>query len=252
MDFMRELQKIQNAFLNNISHEIRTPLNAIVGCSDIMSMPDTDKETMAEMSQQVKRHSQYLLNMLDNILNISKLESGLFMERPNKFDLGFLFSYIYFSTKSLLMNDRVKRDNVTYQFISHLDVTPLYVWADDSIICQMVTAIVDNAIKFTDIGTVTLAVSYQVSDIPGSGPSDYNLVVDVEDTGWGIAPENQSLIFEKFRKVQPVDNRIYDGAGLGLAIVKNLAKVVDASIYLESEPGKGTKFRLKIPVVSCS
>ncbi len=244
-----DLLSVQNAFLNNISHEIRTPLNAIIGCSEIISMPDTDRETVGELSQQLRKHSNYLLKMLDNIITLSKLESGLIKCNPSKFDLVFLFSYIYHSSRSLVATDISKRDRVSYVMENHLGDTPIYVWADDTIICQMVNALVDNAIKFTDDGKVTLSVSISADNAKSS--SDYVLEVRVSDTGIGIPLEGRDSIFTKFRKLSPDPARIFDGAGLGLALVKTFSQMVNGTISYESEPGQGSVFTLRIPVVRC-
>lgn len=244
-----EAQEIQNAFLNNISHEIRTPLNAIIGCSEIISMSDTDHETIAEMSTQLRRYSNYLLKMIDNIVIISKLSNGLIKVSPSKFDLSFLFTYIYNSTKSLLVTDPSKRDRINYRLINNLGPTPTYIWSDDSIICQIVNALVDNAIKFTDDGSVTLSLSL-IADSKGNG-SDYILQASVSDTGIGIPEENREMIFEKFRKISPDPNRLYDGAGLGLAIAKIQTEMLNGKLSFTSKCGQGTEFTLRIPVVRC-
>jgi len=249
IDCKGDMLRVQNAFLNNISHEIRTPLNAIIGCSEIISMPDTDRETVGELSQQLRKHSNYLLKMLDNIITLSKLEAGLIKCNPSKFDLVFLFSYIYHSSRSLIATDFSKRNRVSYRMESLLGDTPIYVWADDTIICQMVNALVDNAIKFTDDGSVTLSVSIAADSEKSS--SDYVLEVRVSDTGIGIPLEGRASIFGKFKKLSPDPSRIFDGAGLGLAIVNTFADMVNGCISYESEPGKGTEFTLQIPVVRC-
>ncbi|MCQ2250092.1 MAG: HAMP domain-containing histidine kinase [Bacteroidales bacterium] len=242
-----DMLRVQNAFLNNISHEIRTPLNAIIGCSEIISMPDTDRDTVAELSQQLRKHSNYLLKMLDNIIILSKLESGLIKCNPSKFDVGFLFSYIYHSSKSLVATDSTKRGRISYRLENNLGDAPVYVWADDTIICQMVNALVDNAIKFTDDGSVVLDV--RISADSGKLSADYVLEVTVSDTGLGIPLEGRDTIFGKFKKLSPDPSRIFDGAGLGLALVKTFANLLNGSVSYVTEPGKGSVFTLKIPVV---
>ncbi len=249
MDYENELQKLQNEFLNNIMHEIRTPLNAIIGCSDIISMPDTDRETVGELSVQLRRYSNYLLKMIDNIITVSKIQSGLIKVAPSKFDIVFLATYIYHSSMSLVMTDPDKRGKIKYTLSNTLGDKPVFIWADDTLICQTVNALIDNAIKFTDEGSVQL--SFQLKADHNKNASDYILEIRTTDTGTGISPENSQLIFEKFRKISPDSSRIFDGAGLGLHIARALTSMMQGTLEFTSEPGAGTQFVLRIPVVRC-
>lgn len=244
-----ELLMLQNAFLNNIMHEIRTPLNAIIGCSDIISMPDTDRETVGEMSVQLRRYSSYLLKMIDNIVIMSKIQAGLIKVSPSKFDVLFLATYIYHSSRSLVVTDPAKNGKVSYTLVNNLGDKPVLVWADDRMICQVANALVDNAIKFTDEGSVRLSAA--VTAHQGKNESDYILEIKVSDTGTGIAPENGEIIFDKFKKVSPDPSRIYDGAGLGLAIAKAQTEMMNGSLTFKSKVGEGTEFTLRVPVTRC-
>lgn len=241
-----DADKLKTAFLNNLSHEIRTPLNAIVCCSDIISMPDTDPSTYGELSEQIKKSTRYLLNLVDNIIYISKLESGNTTIDTKPTDLVFLFKYIFEYNMANLAHDETKRRNIQLIFNNQIKEHSLKVSSDENFLRQIVSLLIENAVKFTEHGTVSLSVNIEKNDI-----KQELLHIEVKDTGIGISQEDQKIIFEKFRKAANMGQKIYDGAGIGLAIIKKQIGMLNGTIQLESELGVGSKFTVTIPITRC-
>lgn len=240
-----EALKLQTAFLKTISHEIRTPLNVIVGCCDVLSLPDCDTETREMLVLQLKRSVRYLLNFCDNAAFINSLEAGSVVPHPNKFDAMFALEFIYNSAKSLIVAAN-KRDSVRYMLQNYLGgegSSPVHIYGDDSLMCRAIALLVENAIKFTESGSVTLEAGFATA----TDGSDM-LKIQVIDTGIGIAEEYHGDIFKKFWKAPQTGSKIYDGAGLGLAIVKNIVDLLNGNITVESAPGNGSVFTVMFPI----
>ena len=235
-----DANKLKTAFLNNLSHEIRTPLNAIVCFSELIALPETDKKSAVEFSEHIKKSNKYLLNLVDNIINISKLESGNATIDMQPVDVVLLLKYVFDYNCELLDNDSEKRGYVKLLFDNKIVLDSLLIYSDESFLQQIVSILIENAIKFTEKGTVTLRVS--LSD-------DDNLIVEVSDTGIGISDEDQKIIFEKFRKAAAT--KFYDGAGIGLAIIKRQIELLGGKISLCSKLGKGSKFVVTLPLKRC-
>ncbi|MCQ2974457.1 MAG: response regulator [Bacteroidales bacterium] len=241
-----DADKLKTAFLNNLSHEIRTPLNAIVCCSDIISMPDTDKATFQELSWQIKKSTRYLLNLVDNIISISKLESGSISLDEKPTDLVFLFNFIYSYNKAIISHDETKQKTIQLLFNNQIKEHSFKVLSDENFLRQIVSLLIENAIKFTEHGIVSLLVN-----IDSKNPLQEYLHIEVKDTGIGISEEDQPLIFDKFRKVANMGEKIYEGAGIGLAIIKKQIGMLNGTIDLESKLGVGSKFTVRIPITRC-
>jgi len=241
-----DADKLKTAFLNNLSHEIRTPLNAIVCCSDIISMPDTDRATYIELSEQIRKSTRYLLNLVDNIINISKLESGNTTIETKPTDLVFLLKFIFEYNNAILARDENKRQNIKLLFDNQIHEHSLKVSSDENFLRQIVSLLIENAVKFTEHGTVSLSVNIEKDE-----DKQELLRIEVKDTGIGISQEDQKIIFEKFRKAAHLGQKIYDGAGIGLAIIKKQIGMLNGTIQLESKLGIGSKFTVKIPITRC-
>lgn len=241
-----QLLKIKTAFLNNLSHEIRTPLNAIVCCPDIISMPGTDRATHVELSEQIRKSTRYLLNLVDNIINISKLESGNTTIETKPTDLVFLLKFIFDYNNAILARDENKRQNIKLLFDNQIHEHSLKVSSDENFLRQIVSLLIENAVKFTEHGTVSLS-----ANIEKDADKQELLRIEVKDTGIGISQEDQKIIFKKFRKAAHLGQKIYDGAGIGLAIIKKQIGMLNGTIQLESKLGIGSKFTVKIPITQC-
>lgn len=216
--------KLKSAFLANMSHEIRTPLNAIVGFSDMLAHTD-DEQQKSDYSKIIANNSELLLKLVDEIVNFSKIESGLLDFKYSKFNIS---EYFREMKQSLSIN---KPDNV--DLICEIPYYNCEIVYDKERLSQMVTNLVSNAFKFTPKGRVVMGFKVEKKGI----------VLYVSDTGIGIARENQQRIFQRFEKVDP----FVQGAGLGLAVCKAIAEKSNGSIEVQSELGSGTMFNVHIP-----
>ncbi|MEG0517877.1 MAG: transporter substrate-binding domain-containing protein [Bacteroidales bacterium] len=218
--------KLKSAFLANMSHEIRTPLNAIVGFSDLMA--DTDSEQDKQQYKGIiKTNSELLLQLIDDILDLSRIEAGLIDIHHKSFNFGEYLNDLY---AALLLRKPATIDFILKRHDKNLNII---INSDKTRISQIITNLVTNAFKFTQQGNVTLECNYE----------NKLLIIYITDTGIGISPENQEKIFDRFEKL---DN-FAQGTGLGLSICKALTKAMDGEISVESKLGKGTCFKITLP-----
>lgn len=215
--------KLKSAFLANMSHEIRTPLNAIVGFSDMLI--HAQEEQKNEYSKIIANNSELLLKLVDEIVNFSKIESGLLDFKYAKFNISEHFREM---KQSLSLN---KPENV--DFICEIPYYNCEIVYDKERLTQLITNLVNNAFKFTPKGRVVMGFKVEQKGI----------VMYVSDTGIGIAKENLQRIFQRFEKVDP----FIQGAGLGLSVCKAIAESSKGSIEVQSELGSGTVFNVHIP-----
>ncbi|MBR4215652.1 MAG: response regulator [Bacteroidales bacterium] len=215
--------KLKSAFLANMSHEIRTPLNAIVGFSDMLI--HAKEEQKNEYSKIIANNSELLLKLVDEIVNFSKIESGLLDFKYAKFNISEHFREM---KQSLSLN---KPENV--DFICEIPYYNCEIVYDKERLTQLITNLVNNAFKFTPKGRVVMGFKVEQKGI----------VMYVSDTGIGIAKENLQRIFQRFEKVDP----FIQGAGLGLSVCKAIAESSKGSIDVQSELGSGTVFNVHIP-----
>ena len=215
--------KLKSAFLANMSHEIRTPLNAIVGFSDMLI--HAQEEQKNEYSKIIANNSELLLKLVDEIVNFSKIESGLLDFKYAKFNISEHFREM---KQSLSLN---KPENV--DFICEIPYYNCEIVYDKERLTQLITNLVNNAFKFTPKGRVVMGFKVEQKGI----------VMYVSDTGIGIAKENLQRIFQRFEKVDP----FIQGAGLGLSVCKAIAESSKGSIDVQSELGSGTIFNVHIP-----
>ncbi|MDK2830508.1 MAG: hypothetical protein PWQ75_260 [Methanolobus sp.] len=221
-------------FLATMSHELRTPLNSIIGFSDIIldGMAGNLEDKQEHYLQHISQSGRHLLNLINDILDISKIEAGKMELYPEIVDIRTSVSEIVTMTESL-----ASRKNITVD-IDMPDDMPL-ISADKSKIKQIMYNILGNAIKFTDNGgNVHIKLS---SD-------DENVTMSITDTGIGISPEDQNKLFKPFSQIDTSISRSFEGTGLGLALVKELIELHGGRIWVESEAGKGSTFSFKLPI----
>jgi PAS domain S-box-containing protein len=229
-----ESDKLKSAFLANMSHEIRTPLNSILGFSNFLtSDDDLSMEEKTEYSDIINKSADSLLQIINDIIDISSLETGQLKTniRPVNVNPVLRSLYIVFSRKLVEINK-------SHLILDMVIGDELLVMADENRFIQIFTNLANNAMKFTVRGTIRFGVESH---------DDTNVVFFVSDTGIGIKSEMHHSIFERFRQVDSDKNRSFGGNGLGLAIVKNLVELMGGYISIESEVDKGSTFRFTLP-----
>ena len=233
--------RVKSEFLANVSHEIRTPMTAILGFAD--ELLDEAVRSQASRETQdalrtIRRNGDYLLTLLNDILDLSKIESGrLDVERVTYSPIDVVLEV------ARLM--RVRADAKAIRFdVEFATELPARIEGDPTRVRQILINLVGNGIKFTDLGSVRLVVALRES------PSGPRIVFEVIDTGIGISSSDLAKLFRPFRQADGSTTRRYGGSGLGLTISKHLCELMDGTIDLESDPGRGTTFRVTLPTGS--
>ncbi len=228
---LAEKAELKQSFLANMSHEIRTPLNAIVGFSNILALDDElNQEERLEYIGSINKNSDLLLKLINDILELSRIESGYMSFEYEKCLVSDLIDSIY-TTHQMLIPEQL-------EFIKELDTAQVEVMVDRGRLTQVLTNFLNNASKFTKVGHIKLGYRY-LSD-------EDKVAIYVEDTGRGIAQSEQKMIFSRFYK----QDEFSQGAGLGLSICQVIVEKLQGRIELWSEPGKGSRFTVVLPLVN--
>ncbi|MGD9824212.1 two-component regulator propeller domain-containing protein [Desulfobacter sp.] len=231
--------RAKSEFLANMSHEIRTPLHLILGYSEMIEKQSRDDSIIGHIST-IRSAGATLLTLLNDILDLSKAESGKFTVEYAPFSLDRLFEEI----RQIFA---VTAGNKGLAFcIEKSDTLPGAIVLDKTRLRQVLMNIVGNAVKFTDQGYVKISLDYHVH---GQGSLFSEFLFSVEDTGIGIAPDQKEVIFERFSQQKGQDINIYGGTGIGLSISKKLISAMGGTITVESTPGRGSRFSVSIPNV---
>ncbi len=227
-----ESDRLKSAFLANMSHEIRTPLNAVIGFSNLLNDNSIENNDRKRFIKQINKNSDDLLMLIDDIIDLSFIESAQLKINIEQFELQSFIKAIVENYKTLSINPQVK-----FIINNHISTEPIFIQSDPYRLRQIITNLINNALKFTEKGSVEFGYKHE---------SDKG-VFYVKDTGIGISEENQKLIFDRFRKIENNVSKLYRGNGLGLTISKRLAELLNMNLYVESELRKGSTFYLKIP-----
>jgi signal transduction histidine kinase len=228
--------KAKGSFLANMSHEIRTPMNGILASSELLMTTALDKE-QGELTSLIHRSANSLLGILNDILDLSKIEAGQFKFEKKPFSLKEILD------DACDLNKLSAAEKSIRILLNIEEGTPLYVEGDPTRVRQVIMNLVGNAIKFTQQGEVNILVGYDRID-----ESRYNLIIEISDTGIGIPKDRIDEIFDDFEQVSADISRQYGGTGLGLTICKNLIDMMDGYIEVESEEGKGASFTITLPM----
>ncbi|MBD2325435.1 PAS domain S-box protein [Alkalinema sp. FACHB-956] len=252
MESAEAANRTKSTFLANMSHELRTPLNAILGFSQLLAQDPHLNSNHQEQLSIINRSGEHLLGLINDILEMSKIEAGRSVFHPNPFDLpAFLESLI----QMFQLKANHKGLRLTWE---HPEPIPQYIQTDENKLRQVLINLLSNAIKFTDRGQIRLRVkSCEFSTQDGSialttfhwiDPQQAAyLICEVEDTGMGIAPEELNLLFEPFvqSSTQP---RLQEGTGLGLPISREFVRLMGGDLTVESRVGQGSCFRFHLPI----
>ncbi|HEY3372336.1 MAG TPA: PAS domain S-box protein [Prolixibacteraceae bacterium] len=228
-----ESDRLKSAFLANMSHEIRTPLNSIIGFSDLLLDPFYESDQHAEFAGLIKKNGNNLLSIINDIMDIAKIEAGHVPVKKHVFSVNQLLVDTYkncsFKAQEKEIELRLDQSNLKKE---------IFIESDETKLRQVLVNCVGNAIKFTEKGFVEIGIILEGEFIE----------FHVKDTGIGIPDEFHEQIFERFRQVDTGNTRKYGGTGLGLPISKCLIELLGGIIWMESEKGKGSTFYFKIPI----
>ncbi|MDP4208785.1 MAG: PAS domain S-box protein [Bacteroidota bacterium] len=228
--------QLKTAFLQNMSHEIRTPMNAIMGFSDLLVKQYNNRAKLERFSQIINQRCADLLDIINGILDVAKIESGQLPVNIEECKLEPLFFEISLFFKEF--QKRQNKDHINFNAQLNCGAYGTVIRADKVKIKQILINLISNAFKFTDNGNIEAGCKLD---------DNQKLVFYVSDTGIGIPPDKQDFIFERFAQLESTPGRLYGGTGLGLSIVKGLIDVLGGKIWLESVPEKGTTFYFNFP-----
>ncbi len=229
----KESDLLKTAFLANMSHEIRTPMNAIIGFSELLELSDISPEEKTEYINIVKSNSRTLLKLINDIIDLSVIESDQLNIVEEEFCIGEMVKGL-FAHYSL----NKKKENIEYILNITEDAEKLNINSDEIRIKQVITNFMDNAYKFTSWGTIELGAHIENS----------SLYMYVKDSGRGIPKDQLGYIFNRFTKIEKSNQNWEKGLGLGLAISERIATALGGNINVSSEEGKGSEFCFLLPI----
>ncbi|MBN1598841.1 MAG: PAS domain-containing protein [Bacteroidales bacterium] len=234
----QESDKLKSTFLANISHEIRTPMNGIVGFAELISREDLDPETRANYVSIMKKSSEQLICIIDDIIDFAKIESNQIRIAQDVVNINRLLDQLFvFYEKQLIT---ASKDSVTLLVEKGLRDEEAEVLTDENRTRQVLSYFLDNAVKYTSEGFIKF----------GYARSDTKIEFFIQDSGIGIEKDKLEIIFERFRQGDEGHTRKYGGTGLGLPIAKGLVNLLGGSITVESESGVGSTFRFTVPYIT--
>ena len=229
-------------FLANMSHELRTPLNALIGFGNLLSETNLD-EKQKEYLKIIQSGSNNLLNIVNDVLDLSKIEAGKLEFKKEPFNLEALFKNL-----ELLFSDAISQKSLYYQWYIDHNI-PKVLKGDADRLQQVLINLISNGIKFTNTGGLKINTALVWSE---NSTNEVKIGITVDDTGVGIPSEKIQSVFERFEQLENVTTRQHGGTGLGLTIVKNLVEKMGGSMSVYSEEGKGSEFSFTCIFEKCS
>ncbi len=232
-DHLRRADELKSRFLSNMSHEFRSPLNSILALSGLL-LDRSDGELSPDQelqAQYIRKAAHDLLDLVNDLLDLAKVEAGKVEARPLDFRVADLFAALRGMLRPLLVNQSV---DLVFEDVDHIPA----MFSDEGKISQILRNFISNALKFTERGEVRVSAAL----------AEDNIVFSVADTGIGIAPQDQQRIFQDFAQVDnPIQRRV-KGTGLGLPLSKKLANLLGGEVRVESQPGIGSTFSVQLPL----
>ena len=231
----RQSEKAKQAFFSNMSHDMRTPLNAIIGLSDLVSQYSKDPQKVSEYIEKINFSSNQLLNLINDILDMSRFEQGKVILDNQQFDLKKCI-------EDSMAAFRLQADKEKKNFMVSFQIDDSYVLGDSLRMSQILNNLVSNALKFTDEGD---SISVEIKQLGRDKQAKYKIVV--KDSGLGMSKDFLPRLFEPYARETRFSGKEISGTGLGMPIVKNLVTQMSGQIQVESELGKGSTFTVVLP-----
>ena len=234
-DYLRRASEIKSRFLSNMTHEFRTPLNSILGLSRML-LDRLDGDLTLDQEKQVafiRRAASDLSELVNDLLDLSKVEAGKIIIRPTEFEIKDMFGALRGMLRPLLAHN----SSINLVFEEVIGIPPVY--TDESKLSQILRNFISNALKYTEKGEVRVKATYR---------DDKVVVISVSDTGIGIAQGDLLTIFEEFTQIEGPHQKKMKGTGLGLSLSKKLAEVLGGSVTVSSKPGVGSTFSVIMPL----
>ena len=239
-DRAQESDRLKTSFLANMSHEIRTPMNGIVGFANLLRDPDLSDDQKDLYLKHIDHSSNQLLHIIDDIIDISKIESGQLKISNKPVRINVILDEIYSSYFHRIRGDAPGQKKVTFNLVKGDDSSDFTIVTDDYRLRQIIDNLIDNSIKFTNEGHITFG--YELK-------SNRYIEFFVSDSGIGIPVDKKSLIFDRFGQINITESHQASGTGLGLPISKSLVKLMGGEIWVESTEGRGTTLFFTLPLV---
>lgn len=233
-DAAEQASEAKSSFLATMSHELRTPLHGVLGAADLLRDQSTSPQQRAELIETVRRGGTHLLHLINDVLDLSRIEAGRVEIFNEGFDLHTCLAHV---RDTMQPQAQAKSLKLMYRAAPKL---PACVHGDEFRLKQVLINLLGNALKFTDQGHVSLEVDYD--------RARSELLLRIQDTGIGIAPNELARVFDAFHQADSGSTRRFAGTGLGLAITRQLVTLMGGRIMLDSQPGVGTRVQLQLPL----
>lgn len=228
-----ESDKLKSAFLANISHEIRTPMNGIIGFTELLKSHDLSSEEKREYVSIIKKSSDRMLNIINDLVDISKIQSGQMELNYDIVNIDEIIDDVY-----LFYKKDTENKNISFVFQKDEKIDNIQFYSDKHKVYQIINNLVNNSIKFTEKGEINFG--YELLN--------NSIMFFVKDTGIGISDEHKEQIFGNFNQVELEFRRNFEGAGLGLSITKAFVEMLDGKIWFKSEISSGSEFFVELPI----
>ncbi len=236
-DLAEQASQAKSRFLAVMSHELRTPLHGVLGAADLLRDPSLVEANRRELVETVRRGGTHLLHLINDVLDLSRIEAGRLELLDQPFDLRACLGQVMETVQP-------QADAKSLQCrLAIEDSVPAWLRGDEFRLKQVLMNLLGNAVKFTDRGHVSLALRYEAALS--------QLQIQIEDTGIGIERAHQALVFDAFHQADGGETRRHAGSGLGLAITRQLVTLMHGNLVLQSEPGVGTRITLRLPLQPC-